>query len=55
MTQEQIVNLMGTDYQVVQQKDYNNSTIAYKDRYKNHWFFVFVDGKLNKWYKETEE
>jgi ribosomal protein L19E len=57
MTKEEVVSLMGKDYVVVDQKEINNSryeTIEYKDFYKNHWFFDFVDNSLNKWYKETE-
>ncbi|NDV77748.1 hypothetical protein [Dysgonomonas sp. 511] len=54
MTPEQIVNLMGEKYNVVSQQDYNNQTLEYVDRYKNHWFFQFVDGRLYKWHKETE-
>lgn len=54
MSQEQIVSMMGTKYNVVEGHDYDNQTIEYVDRYKNHWFFQFVDGRLNKWYKETE-
>lgn len=54
MTQEQIVSLMGDKYTVVDQKDYNNQTIEYVDRYKNHWYFQFVDNRLYKWYKQTE-
>lgn len=50
MTDQQIVNLMGNKYTTV-----GNNTIKYVDRYKNHWFFVFNgDGRLVKWYKETE-
>ncbi|NDW18079.1 hypothetical protein D0T53_03995 [Dysgonomonas sp. 216] len=55
MTPEQVVSLMGDKYTVVAQKDYSNQTIEYRDRYKNNWYFVFVDGHLNKWYKETDE
>ncbi len=54
MTQEQIVSLMGEKYTIVEQRDYNNQTIEYVDRYKNHWYFQFVDGRLYKWHKETE-
>lgn len=54
MTQEQIVSLMGDKYTIVDQKDYNNQTIEYVDRYKNHWYFQFVDGHLYKWFKEKE-
>lgn len=54
MTPDQIVALMGDKYNVVSQKDYNNQTLEYVDRYKNHWMFQFVDGKLYKWHKETE-
>ncbi|MFV0467327.1 MAG: hypothetical protein ACK5MK_00175 [Dysgonomonas sp.] len=54
MTENQIVTLMGSKYTVVEEKDASNRTIEYKDRYKNYWIFVFVDGKLNKWYKEVE-
>lgn len=54
MTKEQVVSLMGNEYTVVGQ-DYNNQTIKYVDRFKNHWFFEFVDGRLYKWFKETEQ
>ncbi|MFV0419176.1 MAG: hypothetical protein ACK5KT_10660 [Dysgonomonas sp.] len=54
MTPEQVVNLMGDKYNVVSQKDAGNQILEYVDRYKNHWLFQFVDGKLAKWYKETE-
>ena len=54
MTQQQIVSLMGDKYTVVDQRDYNNQTIEYVDKFKNHWLFQFVDGHLYKWYKETE-
>ncbi|MDU1890585.1 MAG: hypothetical protein E6767_07825 [Dysgonomonas sp.] len=55
MTQDEIISLMGDKYTVTDQRDYNNQTIVYKDRYKNYWNFQFVDGRLYKWYKETEE
>ena len=54
MTPEQVVALMGDKYTVVDQRDYDNQTIKYVDRYKNHWFFQFVDGHLYKWHKEKE-
>jgi len=54
MSQEQVISLMGDKYTVVEQRNNLNQTIQYNDRYKNHWFFVFKDGTLNKWYKETE-
>lgn len=54
MTQDQIVNLMGDKYTVVDSRSRGNETIVYKDRYKNYWYFVFSDGNLTKWYKETE-
>lgn len=54
MTKQEIVSLMGDKYTTVQQGSYGNETIEYVDRYKNHWFFTFVDGQLNKWYKEVE-
>lgn len=55
MTQSEIISLMGDKYTVTDQQDYNNQTIVYKDRYKNYWNFQFVDGRLYKWFKETEE
>lgn len=54
MTPSDVVNLMGDKYNVVSQKDQDNQTLEYVDRYKNHWLFQFADGKLVKWYKETE-
>ncbi len=54
MSQNQIVNLMGDKYTVVEYRDDANQTLEYVDRYKNHWFFQFVDGRLYKWHKETE-
>ena len=54
MSQNQIVNLMGDKYTVVAYRDDANQTLEYVDRYKNHWFFQFVDGRLYKWHKETE-
>lgn len=54
MTPQQIVSLMGDKYSVAEQKSNGDQTLEYVDRFKNHWFFTFVDGKLNKWYKETE-
>lgn len=51
MTPDEIVNLMGNKYNVISQEDYDNQTIEYVDRYKNHWQFQFVDGKLVKWNK----
>lgn len=54
MTQREIVSLMGEKYSVVDQKSNGDQTLEYVDKYKNHWFFVFVNGQLNKWYKETE-
>lgn len=54
MTPQQIVTLMGDKYTVVEQKDNNNQTIMYKDKFKNEWYFQFVDGSLYKWYKEKE-
>lgn len=49
MTDQDVVALMGNKYEMV-----DNNTIKYVDRYKNHWFFEFKDGRLVKWYKETE-
>lgn len=54
MTTEQIVALMGEKYNIVEQHDYDNQTLEYVDKYKNHWYFQFVDGKLYKWHKEKE-
>ncbi|MDH6309212.1 outer membrane protein assembly factor BamE (lipoprotein component of BamABCDE complex) [Dysgonomonas sp. PFB1-18] len=54
MTPDQIVNLMGEKYTVVEQRDYNNQTLMYVDKFKNQWYFQFVDGHLYKWYKEKE-
>lgn len=54
MTKEQVVGLMGDKYTVVQSTNAGNDTITYKDKFKNHWFFVFDNGQLVKWYKETE-
>jgi len=54
MTTTQIVTLMGDKYNVVEYRDDANQTLEYVDRYKNHWFFQFVDGHLYKWYKEKE-
>lgn len=54
MTPDQIVALMGDKYNIVSQEDYDNQTLEYVDKYKNHWFFQFVDGRLYKWYKEKE-
>lgn len=54
MTTNQIVNLMGDKYTVVEYRDDANQTLEYVDRYKNHWFFQFVDGRLYKWHKEKE-
>lgn len=54
MTPDQIVSLMGDKYTIVSQEDYDNQTLEYVDKYKNHWFFQFVDGRLYKWYKEKE-
>lgn len=55
MTPDEIVTLMGDKYNVVSQKDYGNQTLEYVDKFKNHWLFQFVDGRLYKWYKETEK
>lgn len=55
MTDSEIVSLMGDKYTVIEQSGGGNSTLMYSDRYKNDWYFVFVDGKLNKWYKEIRE
>ena len=54
MSEYELVSLMGDKYNVVQEKDTYNKTLEYVDKYKFHWYFVFVDGSLNKWYKETE-
>jgi hypothetical protein len=54
MTQQQVVSLMGDKYSVVEQKNNGDQIIGYVDKFKNHWFFSFVDGRLNKWYKVTE-
>lgn len=57
MTKEQVVSLMGNDYQSTGKVYENNKeyeTIEYKDMYKNHWFFEFADNSLYKWYKEVE-
>lgn len=57
MTQEQVINLMGKDYVVSNQRFEDNHdyvTLEYTDIYKNHWFFEFEDNYLVKWYKEVE-
>lgn len=54
MTQQQVVSLMGNKYSVANQKNNGDRTLEYVDKFKNHWFFSFVDGRLDKWYKETE-
>lgn len=55
MTQREIVSLMGDKYSVVDQRNNGDQTLEYVDKFKNHWYFVFVNGQLNKWYKETEK
>lgn len=55
MTQREIVSLMGDKYSVVDQRSNGDQTLEYVDKFKNHWYFVFVNGQLNKWYKETEK
>lgn len=55
MTQREIVSLMGDKYSVVNQRSNGDQTLEYVDKFKNHWYFVFVNGQLNKWYKETEK
>jgi len=55
MSQTEIVSLMGDKYNVVDYRDDYNQTIQYRDRYKNNWYFEFVDGRLYKWYKTTDE
>jgi hypothetical protein len=55
MTQRELVFLMGDKYSVVDQRNNGDQVLEYVDKYKNHWFFVFVNGQLNKWYKETEK
>lgn len=55
MTPQEVVNLMGDKYSVVDQKNNGNETLEYVDKFKNHWFFTFVDGRLYKWYKEVEK
>lgn len=58
MTKEQVVSLMGQNYQTSGKTYENNKeyeTIEYKDMYKFHWIFEFVDNSLYKWYKETED
>ncbi|QIK56036.1 lipoprotein [Dysgonomonas sp. HDW5A] len=57
MTRQEVVSLMGDKYTtsgVTRVQGKEQETLEYKDMYKNHFFFVFVDGHLNKWYKETE-
>lgn len=57
MTREQVVSLMGDKYKttgISSAQGKEQETLEYKDMYKNHFFFVFLDGHLNKWYKETE-
>ncbi|MCD7972763.1 MAG: outer membrane protein assembly factor BamE [Candidatus Azobacteroides sp.] len=54
MTQQEVVSLMGNNYTQVPSANAGDSTIEYVDRYKNHWYFVFDDNRLVKWYKETE-
>lgn len=54
MTPTEVTSLMGDKYNVVSQRG-NSETIEYVDRFKNHWFFVFENNSLVKWYKETEE
>ncbi len=54
MTQTEIISLMGDKYTVVEEINHANQTIEYVDKFKNHWLFQFVDGRLYKWYKETE-
>lgn len=58
MTKEQVVSLMGQDYQTSGKTYENNNeyeVIEYKDMYKFHWIFEFENNKLYKWYKETED
>lgn len=57
MTKEQVVGLMGQDYQttgIINENNKTYETIEYKDMYKFHWFFEFENNHLYKWYKETE-
>lgn len=57
MSRNQLVNLMGDQYQTAGQQRYGNKTIEtieYVDRYKNHFFFEFENDSLVKWWKETE-
>lgn len=58
MTKEQVVGLMGNDYSTTGVQNSGGKeveTLEYKDMFKFHWFFTFVDGHLNKWWKETED
>ncbi|MDR2953454.1 MAG: hypothetical protein LBV43_00030 [Prevotella sp.] len=54
MTPTEVVNLMGDKYTVISQRDADNQTIEYVDKYKNHWRFQFVDGELYKWGRAEE-
>lgn len=57
MTKQDITTLMGEKYTTSQLENIGNQqheTIEYKDMYKFHWFFQFVDNKLVKWWKEKE-
>ncbi len=57
MTQQEVISLMGDKFNtsgVSEARGKEQETLEYVDRYKNHFFFTFLDGQLNKWYKETE-
>ena len=57
MSKTQVEMLMGDKYVEHPAEDSMTGYYEkreYKDRYKNHWFFIFQDDKLVKWYKEKE-
>lgn len=57
MTRQEVVSLMGDNYSTTGPRlvdDKELETLEYKDMYKNHFFFEFVDNHLYRWYKETE-
>ncbi|MFT3994043.1 MAG: lipoprotein [Dysgonomonas sp.] len=54
MSPNEVTALMGDQYNVVSQRG-SSETLEYVDRFKNHWFFVFENNSLVKWYKEVEK
>lgn len=57
MSKKQVTSILGTEYTIAEKRIENGNQIeilSYRDFYKDDEFylFLFVEGKLEKWYRE---